>query len=336
MNHTTFPGLDDERPLSQLPDMAHWSENYCFEGYDPDADIGFWLHLGRWPRNPEIWREMLWLYLPDGRYTSMRGFGACPVPNGPGGALMTLHCDEPGIWQLRFSGPTRMGHSDLMLAPPRNYLSDGPFAAIDFDIEFVATQPAWHFGDVLQEENWCHFHYEQHGALKGTIGYQPPGQEWQRWSMDGHGYRDHSRGPRELSTFGGNYWIHGQFPNGRAFSLMQVWKIEQGERVPAFSQAMVYQDGNMYPAEFSGVPYIEDPHNPSSTYRLRLTSELDTMAIDARVVRTVTQSGDTYMDTFDGIAGPENGVLFCYEQATEFSWDGILGSGHTERAERTR
>jgi len=335
MNTKIFPTKQDEIPVSELPDIPHWSENYCFEGYDEQSNIGFWLHLGRWPRNPQLWREQLWVYLPDGSYTSMRGFGSHPVTDGAGGALMKLRCEEPGRWRLQFEGPTRVSNEMRLKDAPASYLSDGPFAALRFNIEFLENQPAWHFGDVLKDENWCHFHYEQHGTLKGDIHFQSPGEDWQRFTMDGTGYRDHSRGPRELSTFGGNYWIHGQFANGRAFSLMHVWKVENGRQVPAFSKAVVYQDGKIFNAEFDGIPYVTDRHNPSKSYTLTLKSELDTMVIQGRIKRSVAQSADTFMDSFDGTADSDTGVLFCYEEPTEFIWNGIKGSGHTERAERT-
>lgn len=327
--------MTDELPVAELPDIPHWSENYCYEGYDKKANVGFWLHLGRWPRDPNLWREQLWVYLPDGTFTIMRGFGSHPVKNGPGGALMKLQCEEPGRWRLMFKGPTRVTTPERLKEKPDSYLSDGPYAAVDFDVEFVETQPVWHFGDVLKDENWAQFHYEQHGRLKGTIRFQKAGGEWQTFTMDGPGYRDHSRGPRELSTFGGNYWLHGQFPNGRAFSLMHVWRNVDGERVPAFSKAVVYQDGKIYDATFGDLPLVTDRENPSTEYQLVLKSELDTMVIDAKIERSVSQSADSFMDSFDGISGPAHGVLWVYEEATSFVWNGITGSGHSERAERT-
>lgn len=330
----TFPDLAEELPVTELPREPHWSENYCFEGYDEARNIGFWLHLGRWPRNPAVWREQLWAYWPDGTYSIMRGFGAHPVEKGAGGALLRLSCSEPGEWRIRFDGPTRVTTTRRMAEPAANYLSDGPYAAVGVDLAFSANHPAWNFGDVLKNENWSRFHYEQHGRVRGTMRFAAPDKPQQSFQVDCGGYRDHSRGPRELSTFGGNYWIHGQFPNGRAFSLMHVWKNEGGKRVPAFSQAVVFEGGRLYPATFGDLPLISNKYKPSREFQLTLNSELGVMDMKATIQRSVCQSADSYMDSFDGIAAAGQGVLYVYEEATQFIWNGLVGTGHSERAER--
>jgi hypothetical protein len=334
MSTRIFPDLADELPVTELPREPHWSENYCFEGYDEGDNIGFWLHLGRWPRNPAIWREQLWVYWPDGTYSIMRGFGAHPVDSGAGGALLTLACIEPGEWGIRFEGPTRVTTGVRMAEPAASYLSDGPYAAIGIDLRFSANHPAWNFGDVLKNENWSRFHYEQHGSVRGTMRFEAPGKPQKSFQVNCVGYRDHSRGPRELSNFGGNYWIHGQFPNGRAFSLMHVWKNENGRRIPAFSQAVVFEGGTIYPATFTDLPLISDKYKPSREFRLTLNSELGAMEMKGTIKRSVCQSADSYMDSFDGITADDQGVLYVYEEATQFTWNGLVGTGHSERAER--
>jgi hypothetical protein len=334
MSTKIFPDLAEELPVTEIPREPHWSENYCYEGYDEANNIGFWLHLGRWPRNPAVWREQLWVYWPDGTYSIMRGFGAHPVDSGVGGALLKLTCLEPGEWRIQFDGPTRMTSSSRMATPAASYLSDGPYAAVSLDIRFSANHPAWNFGDVLRNENWSRFHYEQHGRVRGSFRLEPSGKPSKSFNVNCAGYRDHSRGPRELSTFGGNYWIHGQFPNGRAFSLMHVWKNEGGTHVPAFSQAVVFEGGKIYPAIFGDLPLLVDRYKPSREFQLTLESELGQMRVAAVIKRTVCQSADSYMDSFDGIARAEQGVLYVYEEPTQFTWNGIVGTGHSERAER--
>ena len=334
MSTKIFPDLAEELPVTEIPREPHWSENYCYEGYDEANNIGFWLHLGRWPRNPAVWREQLWVYWPDGTYSIMRGFGAHPVDSGVGGALLKLTCLEPGEWRIQFDGPTRMTSSSRMATPAASYLSDGPYAAVSLDIRFSANHPAWNFGDVLRNENWSRFHYEQHGRVRGSFRLEPSGKPSKSFNVNCGGYRDHSRGPRELSTFGGNYWIHGQFPNGRAFSLMHVWKHEGGKHVPAFSQAVVFEGGKIYRATFGDLPLLVDRYKPSGEYQLTLESELGQMRVAAATKRTVCQSADSYMDSFDGIADAEQGVLYVYEEPTQFTWNGSVGTGHSERAER--
>ncbi len=42
----------------ELPEDPRWRENFCFDGYDKDRDVGFWIHCGRWSLDPRIWLSM--------------------------------------------------------------------------------------------------------------------------------------------------------------------------------------------------------------------------------------------------------------------------------------
>jgi len=85
----------DELPVSELPDDPRWRENFCFDGYDKDRDVGFWIHCGRWSLDPRIWREQVLVYLPGGDYLVHRAWGFRPSDNGPRSALLDLVCNEP-------------------------------------------------------------------------------------------------------------------------------------------------------------------------------------------------------------------------------------------------
>ena len=39
---------EDELPVAQLPADPTWRENFCFDGYDRERNVGFWIHCGRW------------------------------------------------------------------------------------------------------------------------------------------------------------------------------------------------------------------------------------------------------------------------------------------------
>jgi len=326
----------DEQPVLDIPDIPSWSENYCFDGYDPQADVGCWLHLGRWPRNPVIWREQVLLYLPDGQHYVVRGFGNHPVLDGAGGALLRITCVEPGkSWRIRFTGPARRLTLDALMRAPDSHLSDGPFQPLDMDLLFEATRPAWDFGDAAKDEDWCTFHYEQHGRLSGTISYIDGDDAARTVAMNGNAYRDHSRGPRDLAGFGGFYWLHGQFPGGRAFSLVQSFKHVDGVRTPGISRAVMFDGDRMVEASFDAAPVLIGRDRPPERFAITISSELGEMALQARILRTIPQSADRYMDQFDGVATPDTGVHYCFEEPTEFVWNGLVGHGHTERAERT-
>jgi hypothetical protein len=323
-----------ELPLVDTPDTPAWSENYCFDGFDRTNDIGFWLHMGRWQRNKNIWREQVLLYLPDGDHLLMRAYGALPHDNGPGGALMRFQCIEPGRkWRLRYSGPARRVTLDDMMADPQGHITDGPYVAVSFDLIFDAIKPVWDMGDMAGE-NWASFHYEQHGRISGEITYEMRDGAQRSLAMDGGAYRDHSRGVRDLTNFGGFYWNHCVFPSGRGFSVVHSYKSEDGRRSDGISRAVIYDGERIIAAQIENAPVLQGRDLPPPRYTFKLTSELGDMVIEGRPVRTIAQSSDIYNNQFDGIATPDIGVLFCFEQPTEYHWNGEIGEGWTERAER--
>jgi hypothetical protein len=333
----TTPVIDaaTELPLIDTPDTPDWSENYCFDGFDPARDFGFWLHLGRWQRQLDIWREQVLLYLPGGDHLLMRAYGAGARADGPGGALQRFTCEEPGRrWRLRYEGPARRVTLDEMMAGSKNHITDGPYVFVRFDLLFEAAKPVWDMGDMAGE-NWASFHYEQHGKITGTVDYETAGGARRTIAVDGNGYRDHSRGVRDLTNFGGFYWNHAVFPSGRGFSVVHSYKWQDGARADGVSRAVVYEGDRILPAEVVSVPVLDGKALPPERYTLLLRSELGEMAIEGRPLRTVAQSSDRYNNQFDGIATPDIGVLFCFEQPTEYRWNGEIAPGWTERAERT-
>ena len=107
----------DELPVSELPEDPRWRENFCFDGYDKDRDVGFWIHCGRWSLDPRIWREQVLVYLPGGDYLVHRAWGFRPSDSGPRAALLDLICEEPEKrWKIRYRGPARRTTQDEVQA----------------------------------------------------------------------------------------------------------------------------------------------------------------------------------------------------------------------------
>ena len=349
MTHPATIDRATELPLVDTPDTPDWSENYCFDGFDPARDFGFWLHLGRWQRQTDIWREQVLLYLPGGDHLLIRSYGAGAHETGPGGALQRFTCEEPGRrWRLQYTGPARRVTLDEMMAGAKNHITDGPYVFVRFDLLFEGITPIWDMGDMVGE-NWASFHYEQHGRITGTVDYETADGPRRTLDIAGNGYRDHSRGVRDLTNFGGFYWNHAvfpsgrsraarlpisHFPSGRGFSVVHSYKWDGTTSSPGVSRAVIFDEGRILPAELVSVPLLDGSRAlPPESYTLRLRSELGEMEIEGRPKRTVAQSSDRSNNQCDGIATPDIGVLYCFEQPTEYRWNGEVAPGWTERAE---
>ena len=317
--------LAAEMPLPEVPAEMHWSENYCFDGYDPKTGVGFWLHLGRWHRNADLWREEVFLYLPDGTFCVHRAIGRRKESGGAFGPTLSLLCEKAGeTWRMRFQGPARRTTPEELAG---GELKDAPLDYLELDVVFDATSAVWDFGESVKDEVWASSHYEQTGSLRGTVTFAG-----ETIAMDTHGFRDHSRGPRVQKSIAGHCWIHGQFPDGTGFALFDLRMRQGKELVQGVAMAAVFADNRTFKATYSSLPYLTSIHNPPSSYAIRIESERGTMNLEARVLRSLPLTVDSLNDSYYGvsvIAGVS--TLVAWEQPTEFTWNGRIGIGHTER-----
>jgi hypothetical protein len=245
--------------------------------------------------------------------------------NGVRGALLELTCEKPEEqWRLRYRGPVRRVTGAALASAP---LVEGLRSLLDFDLKYSSAVPVWDFGIATREEVWCSAHYEQPGRVRGRFRFE--GREFQ---MDGIGFRDHSRGPRNLSAWAGHCWIHGQFPGGRSFALFDTRKLVGGEIVTGIAKAVLWDGYRLVDARCADPPYLTSPEEPPETYEFKLASELGTMHIAATTLRTLPISTNAGVESFIGRVPADLALFTAYQQPSAFYWDECEGHGHTERS----
>lgn len=317
---------EDELPVPALPDDPTWRENFCFDGYDSARDVGFWIHCGRWSLDPRIWREQVLLYVPDGAYLVHRSWGYRPSDNGPSAALLDLICENPGeAWRLRYRGPARRTEEAELLAGP---LTEGPQLLVDLDIAFTTKAQMWDMTGGIRDQPWAKFHIEQTGRFQGTIAYGDKSV-----TMDGLGWHDHSRGPRDMKDMGRHCWIHGNLSKERSFCLTYIDHFKDGAFARALEKAVIWDNGKLYDARCPNPPFLESTKKPAPIYRMTLEYEKGTVEIVAEPRRCLPHSTSRYMECFDGVT-PGIAHIVTYEQGTVFTVDGKTFDGHTERSFR--
>ena len=316
--------VEDEMPIAKLPDVPLWSENYCFDGYDPDAGIGFWLHVGRSSQDPRLWREQIYMTLRDDVHLVRKNYGCLPVESGAGAAALRFSCLEPfKRWRLRHFGTVRnVGRAELLAGP----LADGHDELLEFDLTFEHTSPIWNIGAKSANQIWCTAHYEQAGVCVGTL--RRGGKTTQ---VRARSYRDHSRGPRELRQMDQHAWIHGSFPDGRAFGMFVFRVVGAPER--NLAEAFVYEGGRMHAAEVLTVPLLRSEADVGNSYVLELGGDFGRWRLTGQPELEVPQSFGPPNELFIGVAyGLASHMTF--QESTRFDLGGAIGLGHTERTLR--
>lgn len=315
--------LEDELPVRELPADPRWLENFCFDGYDHQRDIGFWIHCGRWWRDHSIWREQVLVYWPGETYLVHRAWGYRPSDRGPSAALLDLICEKPGeAWRIRYRGPTRPTHAAELA---RGALPEAPQQLLDLDVRLSCDVPVWQMSGIAGEK-WGKFHTEQTGRLQGRISY-----DGRTIEMDGMGWHDHSRGSRDVSTMGRHCWIHGNLSRGRSFALTVMDNKGPDGFVRGLDKVVIWDEGRLYEASCPNPPFLTSSGTPPPGYRMSLKYERGQVDIDAQVVRCLPHSTTKHMDCFDGVT-PTQALVVTYEQGSIFTVDGEMFDGHTERS----
>ena len=316
---------DDELPVKTLPPDPSWRENFCFDGYDKDRDVGLWIHCGRWSLDPRIWREQVLVYWPGGDYLVHRAWGYRESARGPSAALLDLTCMVPGEhWQLRYRGPARRATTTELQA---GVLREGPQQLLDLDVSFTSRLPMWDMSGGLRGQAWGKFHIEQVGRLQGRIAFGDESTE-----LDGLGWHDHSRGPRDMVEMGRHLWIHGELSQGRAFALTMVDNVRDGQFARSLDKVVVWDGGVIHPARCLNPPFLTSTAMPPLRYDMVLNYSRGDIHIEAEQRRRLPHSTTRYMECFDGVAPTDLAQIVTYDGGTMFRVDGQEYNGHSERS----
>lgn len=319
----------EDFPIRHIPATAQWSENFCLAGYDPTSGIDLFLHIGRWRKDPLIWRESVAIALPDGRVAVHRAIGSARASDqGPGGPCLQMRVVEDAqrlAWS--FDGATRLLPSEALRAA---LPSDGPRERTTLDLDFVGIAPLWDIGKAGQTTEFAgHGHTEQLGRVTGPIRIGDA-----TFAFDGILNRDHSRGPRAFGQNLRHVWLHGYFANGIGFELYEV-EIEEG--VPAFSEVAILDGGVLYEGRVDlhyriplvrGIDHVQHP--------ISFTLHYEKGSLDIRVIRfptTIYGQATTPNEIYLGMNGVEkDGKAGFVEQSADYLLNGeISGHGHLER-----
>ena len=257
------PGLplEAESVVEEPPAQPFWCENLLFALYDPDRDIGFWLHLGTVPNDWTMWEERVLALLPEGEgLLTMWSFHRTVPERRPAASNLEFRCVEPfRRWRLGFDGYAVHTTEEQMVAgtsPP----GERRRLMIELDVECVgavwdaAAAASSRGAGSLDSQGWAKEHYEQLFRASGRV-VTGSGEI----DFDGVGWRDHSRGPRGAgrgAAWGGHVIMGGLFPSGRGFILSRYWTPDG--LVTLEGAGVVDRDGHLRYARVESAPRVTE------------------------------------------------------------------------------
>lgn len=325
--------LDQETPLRPpFPQLPNWSENYCLASFDPRLGIGLWLHIGRWRKDLELWRETVVVAWPDGTVSGYRAFGnALHSDRGPGGAnfaIKLLDGGAPGDPRRSFGyaflgGVQRVESGALQ----QGLLVDGPRHRLALDLTFTSHSDIWDLHEAGSSQDFLGTgHIEQIGRVQGSIGFGDA-----RYTFDAPGNRDHSMGPRDTASLGAHHWLQAYFDN--SISVLVYDAVLRGATQPVFCEAVVYEGDRLFKAKLTLTERIASVTDSGRDYGFKLAYangvlDIRTAGIQNTAYLSFTYPNDHYIGVYPAGAPP----LTLLEQPTRFLLNGTTeGCGWMER-----
>lgn len=311
------PGLD--LPHGDFDDPAT-VENYQWLAMD-DRGIGLICHLGTFPGDGTLWHTLSAVSLPGGEVYVAKAVGRPADAPSAGTPLHGMRCEIP-FERWRFHADAGFQPTDVAELGS-GLLRDGPTVPILVDVEFTVAGPIWNPAGSERQPEWGSFHLEQAMRAAGTVRI---GDDVH--AFDGLGFRDHSRGHRDLRHVERSFWCNGVFPSGRTFASLQVTNRDGHTE----SRAAISDGGPFVDASIVETPVIRHPDHSPTDIELVLGDADGTK----HRIPGVVSGGSTWsiVGGSEFCVGAAIDVADAYllpQSIVRWEWDGETGYGLADR-----
>lgn len=304
----------------------NFNESVYVNAFDDRTGAGGWMRLGN--RVNEGRAELsVCLYLPDGRIAASFRRPRIETNDALDAGGLRFDVAEPmRRITARYEGDLMILDDPELLRDPGPALQTAPRlpGLVEWTLDTISPQ---HGGEPTSPDQPTMYgrdfslgHFNQHTRATGhiTIGDE-------RWTLEpGHGWRDHSWGPRWWTNIVWYRLLLAAFPDGRGFMIHKI--ADETNR-----------------ARRSGVLLIDGAYHEIADFDLvtEWTAERDPARLRVNVV---TEDGRKASITGEILSlaplrnrREENGLELLSRIAeghTRFEWDGVVGYGMTEYIER--
>jgi hypothetical protein len=312
----------DELPHPTDSSTPGWSESFLVQAYSPETGIGFFAHTNRCSFDPELWSDVVSVYLPGDRFAVAKGFDYSQDPAQVGGCL-AFEIQKPFQTHItRFRGAAQLVDGAVLRAGPA---PSGMHVGLDIELAYSALGQPFGVGD-LKPGALGHTHYEQHLTVQGHITL-----DGVRTEFNGTGFRDHTWGPRDLSVMGNHHWMHGQFPSGKWFSTMVVSR--RGGGTPLLDFHIVGDRTRMQRATLvSPPPLLDFDEQVWDPWEVQLQTDDGVQIISGEILAPMPFSFVGPVEMTLGIDTGPNASHGIYESQSRLTWNGETGFGLCERS----
>ncbi|WP_380878042.1 hypothetical protein ACFB49_15290 [Sphingomonas sp. DBB INV C78] len=314
----------DEYPHPAGPER-NFNESVYVNAFDDGTGVGGWMRLGN--RVNEGRAELsVCLYLPDGRIAVR--FSRPRIDTNDAFDAGGLRFDV--IHPMRRLNAAYEGDVFIVTNPddlrhPETLFAQAPRLSckVEWRLDTISPQhggePVRHDVQTMYGRDFSLGHFNQHIHASGhiTIGDE-------HFPISGHGWRDHSWGPRWWTNIIWYRLFLAAFPDGRGFMIHRI----AGEDGRTRRSGVLLIDGHYHEiTDFDAITDWTDKRDPTSVRIVVRTATGRTAEITGEILSLAPLRNRR----------EENGrelLSRIAEGHTRFTWDGVVGYGMTEYIER--
>jgi len=314
--HDEFPHPPDGSPI--------FNESVYVNGFDPQLGLGGWMRLGN--RVGEGYAELsVCFYLPDGKIACQ--FQRPPIIDNTrfsAGGLDIAVREPFKRLEVSYRGKVMLVEDPQALNDPGELFKTAPRARADINWDVVAASEL-HGGRPVSDDQQTMYgrdfslnHFNQHVSTKGHVKFGE-----REWEFSGHGWRDHSWGPRTWQAIHSYRLFLANFGDGCGFMLLRI----TGATGVSRRVGVLMIDGR-----------YEDVVDLDVTTRWNMPQTPGAASIGVRTAhRTALIEAEMLNVAPLRNRRPANDKMLAsriWEGFTRFTWDGRQGLGMSEYIER--
>ncbi|MGD9601332.1 MAG: hypothetical protein AB7O21_09625 [Gammaproteobacteria bacterium] len=202
---------------------SNFNESVYLNGFDADGRYGGWMRLGN--RVNEGYAELsVCLYLPGGRVACQ--FARPPIDSNTrhaAGGLAYQVVEPLKKVGMRYAGEVMVLDDPELIRDPRRAFAEAPRKSCEVVFDAQGNSPL-HGGEptdpaqqTMYGRDFSLGHFNQHVDVRGHLQVGP-----ETFPLQGHGWRDHSWGPRYWTNIHHYRLFIANFGTDRGFMLLKI------------------------------------------------------------------------------------------------------------------
>lgn len=303
-----------------------WSETRWHCCWSVVADVGLYIHTGRFRKDLDMWWAHVAVYLPDGLLAVDRFWFRNTSRAGVKSHNLDLTVTESG-WHSTFDGVGELASTAALSARPHG--SAAPSARVRWEVTASAAAPVWDvYSSTDQTQDFAPAsHVQQAATTSGKLWVD--GVEF---SLGGVGFHDHSSGARDFSAWRGHRFLIAVLPRW----VVHAFTIFRDDGRAAEPIGVVMADDVTTPITQFEAPRLSDATGLPLENKLVVTGPDGPITLQANVIHALPISATRENDNYNGVDwNASSDPMVIVEGVVLLTTpDGERGVGFLERSAR--